>query len=186
MFYELTNVRYKEAKEKEIPHFRTVHWGIFINSVLYVYGEKIATIYLPKYPALKYVVQYSGITYTSCYVLLFMIFVMSLKKGYYKYQVGQLAWTALSIALIVLQGRTVFSNILEGRIWFFIPAILVILNDIWAYFGGMLFGRKIFKTNLIDVSPKKTWEGFYVGIIMTIICGLGFATWASNVFFIYI
>lgn len=26
MYYELTNVRYKEAKEKEIPHFRTLAW----------------------------------------------------------------------------------------------------------------------------------------------------------------
>lgn len=110
-----------------------------------------------------------------------MLFVLSLKKGYYKYQIGQLAWSTLSIALIVIQAKTVFHNILEGKIWFFIPAALVILNDIWAYVGGRLFGRKIFNTNLIDVSPKKTWEGFYVGLIMTVICGLLIATYAATV-----
>lgn len=30
------------------------------------------------------------------------------------------------------------NNILEGMIWFFLPASLVICNDIWAYICGAL------------------------------------------------
>jgi phosphatidate cytidylyltransferase len=48
------------------------------------------------------------------------------------------------------------NNIFEGMIWFFLPAALVITNDIFAYVCGISFG----KTQLIQLSPKKTVEGF--------------------------
>jgi len=41
----------------------------------------------------------------------------------------------------------------------------VILNDIFAYIFGFFFG----KTPLIKLSPKKTWEGFIGGGVITII-----------------
>ena len=37
-------------------------------------------------------------------------------------------------------------------IWMIMPAMLVITNDIFAYIFGRLFG----KTQLIELSPKKT------------------------------
>lgn len=45
---------------------------------------------------------------------------------------------------------------------------MIILNDIWAYVFGFFFGR----TPLIQVSPKKTWEGFIGGGVATVICGI--------------
>lgn len=45
-----------------------------------------------------------------------------------------------------------------------IPCILVIANDIFAYIFGRLFGR----TKLIELSPKKTWEGFIGGFISSV------------------
>lgn len=48
--------------------------------------------------------------------------------------------------------------------WFLLPSILVITNDIFAYIFGISFGR----TKLIDLSPKKTWEGFIGGSISTL------------------
>lgn len=50
-------------------------------------------------------------------------------------------------------------------IWFFLPASLVICNDIWAYICGMTFG----KTPLIKLSPKKTVEGFVGAFVCTVI-----------------
>jgi phosphatidate cytidylyltransferase len=50
----------------------------------------------------------------------------------------------------------IVNNILEGMIWFWVPASLVICNDIFAYIWGMAVGR----TPLIKLSPKKTVEGF--------------------------
>jgi phosphatidate cytidylyltransferase len=57
------------------------------------------------------------------------------------------------------------NNIFEGMIWFFLPAALVITNDIFAYICGIAFGR----TQLIKLSPKKTVEGFVGAWIMTIL-----------------
>lgn len=50
-------------------------------------------------------------------------------------------------------------------IWFFLPASLVICNDIWAYICGMTFG----KTPLIKLSPKKTVEGFVGAFVCTVV-----------------
>ena len=50
-------------------------------------------------------------------------------------------------------------------IWFWIPASLVIMNDIAAYVCGMLFGRH----QLIKLSPKKTVEGFVGAFFVTIV-----------------
>jgi len=53
-------------------------------------------------------------------------------------------------------------------IWMIMPAMLVITNDIFAYIFGRLFG----KTQLIELSPKKTIEGFIGGFISALIMAL--------------
>ncbi|PHT44037.1 Phosphatidate cytidylyltransferase 1 [Capsicum baccatum] len=57
------------------------------------------------------------------------------------------------------------ANILEGIFWFLLPASLIAMNDVAAYFFGFFFG----KTPLIKLSPKKTWEGFIGASIATMI-----------------
>lgn len=76
------------------------------------------------------------------------------------------------------------NNILEGLIWFWVPASLVVVNDITAYIWGksetlcfiileptvlfllgMLFGR----TPLTELSPKKTVEGFVGAFFSTLV-----------------
>lgn len=64
------------------------------------------------------------------------------------------------------------NNILEGLIWFWVPASLVICNDIFAYIWGITFGR----TPLIKLSPKKTVEGFVGAFFSTIVFGLVWGT----------
>lgn len=49
-----------------------------------------------------------------------------------------------------------------------LPAMLVITNDIFAYIFGRLFGR----TQLIELSPKKTLEGFMGGFVSTLAMAL--------------
>ena len=41
-----------------------------------------------------------------------------------------------------------------------LPSLLIIANDIFAYIFGFFLGRRFFQRGLIDLSPKKTWEGF--------------------------
>lgn len=97
----------------------------------------------------------------------FVIFVGSLRKDTYKLQFQHFAWTHMALYLIVVQAHFVMNNIFEGMIWFFLPASLVITNDIFAYICGITFGR----TQLIQLSPKKTVEGFIGAWICTIIFG---------------
>ena len=73
----------------------------------------------------------------------------------------------MALYLIVVQAHFVMNNIFEGMIWFFLPASLVITNDIFAYICGITFGR----TQLIKLSPKKTVEGFVGAWICTVIFG---------------
>jgi len=56
-------------------------------------------------------------------------------------------------------------------------AIGVMINDIGAYFIGLLFGRK--KVNP-RISPKKTWEGFFGGIIISFVISFAFAITVSH------
>jgi phosphatidate cytidylyltransferase len=77
------------------------------------------------------------------------------------------ASTHIALFLIVVQAHFVMNNIFEGLIWFFLPASLVITNDIFAYICGITFGR----TQLIKLSPKKTVEGFLGAWVFTIAFG---------------
>ncbi|RMY43235.1 hypothetical protein D0863_16329, partial [Hortaea werneckii] len=99
----------------------------------------------------------------------FVFFVGSLQKGHYRFQFTQFAWTHMALYLIVVQAHFIMNNIFEGMIWFFLPVSLVITNDIFAYVCGITFGR----TQLIEISPKKTVEGFLGAWICTIILGFG-------------
>lgn len=76
----------------------------------------------------------------------------------------------MALYLIVVQAHFIMNNIFEGLIWFFLPAALVIVNDIFAYICGVLFGR----TQLIKLSPKKTVEGFVGAWICTVISAFCF------------
>lgn len=54
----------------------------------------------------------------------------------------------------------------DGLAWVFLVLALAWLSDTGAYFAGRFFGnRKLYER----VSPKKTWEGFFGGIIVTTI-----------------
>jgi phosphatidate cytidylyltransferase len=103
----------------------------------------------------------------------FVFFVTSLQAGHYKFQFTNFAWTHMALYLIVVQAHFIMNNVFEGMIWFFLPAALVITNDIFAYICGIMFGR----TQLIKLSPKKTVEGFVGAWIMTIV----FAMLLSNI-----
>jgi CDP-diglyceride synthetase len=88
-----------------------------------------------------------------------------LKKGMYQYQFGQYAWTHMILFVVFAQSSFTVANIFEGIIWFLLPASLIVINDIMAYFFGVFFG----KTPLIKLSPKKTWEGFIGASITTVL-----------------
>ncbi|KKK26756.1 phosphatidate cytidylyltransferase [Aspergillus rambellii] len=147
-FKEVIAIANVPSKEKNIRFTKSLNW--------YFLATSVATLgHSPPVHQL----------YTLCYGLRF--FVASLQKGHYLFQFTQFAWTHMALYLIVVQAHFVMNNILEGMIWFFLPASLVITNDIFAYVCGITFGR----TQLIQLSPKKTVEGFMGAWICTIIFG---------------
>ncbi|XP_023635132.1 phosphatidate cytidylyltransferase 3 isoform X3 [Capsella rubella] len=88
-----------------------------------------------------------------------------------RYQFGQYAWTHMILIVVLAQSSFIVANIFEGIFWFLLPAALIAMNDVAAYFFGFYFG----KTPLIKLSPKKTWEGFIGASVATIISAFFFA-----------
>ena len=56
--------------------------------------------------------------------------------------------------------------------------LATIMTDTGAYFTGILFGKHKMNPR---ISPKKTWEGFFGGIIISAICSITFAVVMSLV-----
>lgn len=56
-------------------------------------------------------------------------------------------------------------------VWFIVPVMMIVCNDVMAYMFGFFFGR----TPLIKLSPKKTWEGFIGGGLATVVFGVLFS-----------
>ena len=116
----------------------------------------------------KFLINYQNFIAFLLWILGFLLFVLSLKKGFYRYQFRQFGWSHLAILLIVAACSTILINVYEGVIWFIFPCSLVIANDTFAYIFGFFFG----KTKLIELSPKKTWEGFIGGLVSTLAVAL--------------
>ncbi|CAG2105584.1 unnamed protein product [Medioppia subpectinata] len=81
------------------------------------------------------------------------------------------AWTHVTLLIVVTQSYLILQNMFEGLIWFIVPVSMIVINDVMAYLCGFFFGR----TPLIKLSPKKTWEGFIGGGVLTVILGMIFS-----------
>ncbi|OZJ06971.1 hypothetical protein BZG36_00245 [Bifiguratus adelaidae] len=156
------------SKEKKLPWFKTLNWYFLISTNYFLYGESI--IYYFKQVIMvdsflgSFATHHRFISFIL-YVIGFVFFVSTLRKGHYKFQFAQFCWTHMALLLVVVQSHFIVNNIFEGLIWFVLPVSLVICNDIFAYVCGFFYG----KTPLIKLSPKKTVEGFVGGWICTLI-----------------
>ncbi|KAL9592033.1 MAG: hypothetical protein Q9179_007121, partial [Wetmoreana sp. 5 TL-2023] len=188
-FKEVIAIANVPSRAKNLPFTRSLNWYFLGTTMYFLYGESV--IYYFKHIVLVdrvllpfathhrfisfmlYVIGSSTVTAPRYIDSLtrtgFVFFVGSLQKGHYRFQFTQFAWTHMALYLINVQAHFVMNNIFEGMIWFFLPASLVITNDIFAYICGITFGR----TQLIKLSPKKTVEGFVGAWILTIIFGFG-------------
>ncbi|KAI9187189.1 hypothetical protein LWI28_025302 [Acer negundo] len=92
-----------------------------------------------------------------------------------EYQFSQYAWTHMILIVVFAQSSFLVANIFQGILWFLLPASLIAINDVAAYFFGIFFG----KTPLIKLSPKKTWEGFIGASVATFANILGRFQWLT-------
>ncbi|TMW56920.1 hypothetical protein Poli38472_002845 [Pythium oligandrum] len=185
IFRELVNVRYKAAAEKSIPWFRSVQWMWFFVALFFNYGDSFGVFletrklrFVP--PILVHYLRYHTWISFTMYTALFVMSVLSLKKGYYKYQMGQYTWTIVTLGMIVFQMKYVLTNIFNGLFWFVLPVSLVVCNDCFAFFCGKIAGRKFIKTPFLRLSPNKTWEGYIGAFLCTILFGFFASAWLSK------
>ncbi|KAG6471045.1 hypothetical protein ZIOFF_072138 [Zingiber officinale] len=155
MARELFNLLRRANEERQLPGFRLLNWHFFFTAVLFTYGRFLSR-------QLVNTVTSDKLFYK---LVSFVWFILTLKKKTYKYQFSQYAWTHMILLMVFVQSAFAVANIFEGIFWFLLPASLIIINDIAAYFFGFFFGR----TPLIKLSPKKTWEGFIGASVTTLL-----------------
>lgn len=172
MYYEIVSLQIVESSERDLPGFKFlyVYWFLVVSFAVYAYVLHEHFYYI-RGPILGFDLS-DQIRKLSLYAFLMyalglILFVWSLKKHHYKYQFKQFAYCHMTLLIIVVQSSFLVSNMFHGLIWFLLPCSLVICNDIFAYIFGFFFGR----TPLIQLSPKKTWEGFLGGWLSTMVIG---------------
>ncbi|XP_078429588.1 phosphatidate cytidylyltransferase 1-like isoform X1 [Wolffia australiana] len=172
MAKELFNLRRQANETRRLPWFRALNWHFFFTAMIFFYGRFVSrqlvnTVSSDKllYKLVSGLIKYQMVICYFLYIAGFVWFILTLKKKMYKYQFGQYAWTHMIVFWVFAQSSFAVANIFEGIFWFLLPASLIVINDIAAYFFGFFFGR----TPLIKLSPKKTWEGFIGASITTII-----------------
>ncbi|CAO3625686.1 unnamed protein product [Cunninghamella echinulata] len=175
VYDEVIKISCKGAQEQNIKWFKTMSWYFLATTEYFLYGESIIyyfkEIVMVDSFLLPFAIHHRFASFTL-YVLGFVFFVMNLRKGQYRYQMSQFGWTHMALFLIVVQSHFIVDNILEGLIWFVLPAALVVCNDVFAYLCGFFFGR----TPLIQLSPKKTVEGFVGAFLCTLVLAFGAST----------
>ncbi|KPM38302.1 putative phosphatidate cytidylyltransferase [Neonectria ditissima] len=190
-FKEVIAIANVPSRARSLRSTKSLNWYWLATTMYFLYGETV--IYYFKHIVLVdkvllplathhrfisfilYVFGWSNpmVSEYACQLIIhagFVCFVASLQAGNYKFQFTNFAWTHMALYLIVVQAHFIMNNVFEGMIWFFLPAALVITNDIFAYICGILFGR----TQLIKLSPKKTVEGFVGAWIMTVLSAIVF------------
>ena len=104
------------------------------------------------------------ITY-MLFSITFLLFVFQMRKGYVRYLFQRLVWTMFACLFGPCFTLLVIFMVYKGLFWLIFPFLCVIWNDIFAYLFGFFYG----KTPLIQLSPKKTWEGFAGGVFGTMV-----------------
>lgn len=179
IFRELVNLRFLEAKERDMPLFRSLQWAWFVVAMSYAYGSSwlkapmgfidtlnLINSSLPSFITDSYYLM-NAVVFLM-YSAVFVATVMTLKAGLYEYQLTQLSWTLLTLVLVVAQLKTAAYSIYQGLFWLVFPASLVVANDSFAYFSGVSFKGMLTKRQFMKLSPNKTWEGFLGALVLTL------------------
>ncbi|CAD5184911.1 phosphatidate cytidylyltransferase 1-like isoform X1 [Musa acuminata AAA Group] len=172
MARELFSLLRRSNEERQLPGFRLLNWHFFFTAMLFTYGhfltqQLVNTVTSDKLlcQLVSGLIKYQMFICYFLYIAGFVWFILTLKKKMYRYQFSQFAWTHMILLMVFVQSAFTVANIFEGIFWFLLPASLIIINDIAAYFFGFFFGR----TPLIKLSPKKTWEGFIGASVTTLL-----------------
>ncbi|XP_063912560.1 phosphatidate cytidylyltransferase 1-like [Zophobas morio] len=172
-FLNSSLLRHRDGTQKKfvsqtfpkLPLFRSLNWYFLFCANYFIYAQKITRLLLKFIPffdnfyyfdrdhLLGNLSAHHNFVSFLLYLSGFIVFVLTLKKGFYRFQISQF-----------------------GLIWFLLPVSMIICNDCSAYLCGFFFGR----TPLISLSPKKTWEGFIGAFLATMLFGLAMSRFLSG------
>ena len=88
-----------------------------------------------------------------------------------------MVWIIWSLAHI-----TLIKGLPDGTALLFFLLFVISFSDIFAYFGGKRFGKSILAPT---ISPKKTWEGSFFGVVGGGIVGAVFGEITMSMFWLY-
>lgn len=176
MYSEVLRINQKWRKYKQMPYFKFLPWYFLVITLFTATAYHIRDPLVETYAEFERFYHSFGLVTFGLYIAGFVAFVMSLKKGLYRYQIGQFTWIAMTLLFIVAQGSLQTANMIRGMLWFLLPVSCVVHNDIWAYVCGKSFGR----TPLLRLSPKKTLEGFIGSWVMTTVWAFWFSGFMSH------
>jgi phosphatidate cytidylyltransferase len=176
MYNEVLRISAKERKDNEMPFFRWQQWYFLAIMTFFSVSSAVREPLERTFPAVRPVFEHYVMICFAAGVVGLLAFVMSLKRGMYRYQFQQFTWMCMTLIFIVGQGTLQLQNMRRGMFWFLLPVSCVVHNDVWAYYCGKLFGR----TPLLRLSPKKTWEGFIGSWLFTMAWAFWFAGFMSE------
>ncbi|MBN2158913.1 MAG: phosphatidate cytidylyltransferase [Spirochaetes bacterium] len=137
--------------------------AVIINIVMYLFAYGKLYGYSRYIPAFDARVLLFIVSLFLSVILALQLFTRPIKGAIYS-----IGTTLFGLAYIVFS----FSHIIlmkalaDGIYYIIILNVVVMLNDTFAFFGGVLFGRH--KTKF-PVSPNKSWEGYFSGLLFSII-----------------
>lgn len=171
VFRECINMTSQSSKEKNLRLTKSLNWYFLFATIYYLDGESFIQNFMHLIYTNQFLVplatHHRFISYWL-YIFGLVFFVAILQKGHLRFQFAQLCITHMVLLLTVFQAHLIINNIFNGMIWFLMPALMVVTNDIFAYLCGITFGR----TQLIAISPKKTVEGFVGAWVFTSLAGI--------------
>lgn len=178
-FDELIKIGLKTYLFKPIGHISKFNWFLFLISAYGFVGQSIFDQFgqdLKNHRFLKPIIKYHGIFSFSCYILGLTFFLTGLNKKNYFKMYSMIGYVHVCIGILIIPFALSIKYFSKGLIWFLLPLMTVIFNDVAAYIIGNVCGRH----KLIEVSPKKTWEGFLGALILSPIFSYSLSTFMCN------
>ena len=165
-FYGLLN----KCQQLNISRITNCLGGVvlFASTYLYASGKVTHAVFLPY----------------LCYIVFMLVFELYRKKGnpIHHLSIAFLGQCYIALPLSLLN-MIAFAEYQEGAIRYYPLLILSLFAFIWvndtgAYLTGMSFGKhRLFER----ISPKKSWEGFFGGLIFTVLSAFVFAHFETNI-----
>lgn len=137
--------------------------GAAINIVMYLYAFGKVFGYSKYVPVFEARVIMAVIVLAVLAVLVLQVFQRPLKGGIYSIAVTLLG----PVYIVFFFSHMILIKSLAGGIYYLLLLnIVIMLNDIGAYFGGLSLGKH--KTKF-PASPNKSWEGYFSGLLFSIV-----------------